>query len=282
MPLDSRTNRASYVRGSKYGHNKNPTCDGHVDYASAELESDAGVALIERVRGRVALTAAGEVVVRGGKELLVRCSDLVQQVRGHQHGMTGEFRVAGQVGLPHHLAAAAIEGHMARFPGVRLRVLPVAAPLELLPDHADIAITFEPRPLRGPWLSTVLMRITERVVASRAYLDRHGTPRSVAELHQHVLMSRAPAGEDSGQWPLQTGDSVAVYLRFASADITLIRRCVLADMELARTPHSAGFVDLGSAPNTVVPVLPDVLSRELCIRAVMPDTLRMRGPFRML
>jgi DNA-binding transcriptional LysR family regulator len=48
------------------------------------------------------------------------------------------------------------------------------------------------------------------VVASPAYLKRFGTPRSVAELDGHRLISYT-ASPEMNRWPLRNSDSEAAY-----------------------------------------------------------------------
>ena len=245
----------------------------------SELEAEVGVALVERAGRRLVSTRAGAVLVRGGRELLARSRSLIDRVQSDSTGVVGEYRVAIPIGMPLQVNAMAIAGHRAQFPGLRLRVLPVARPIELLPHEADIAVTFEPRPDDGPWLSAVVRRMPELVLASRPYLERHGTPRSVDELGEHVLMSWSPPGEDPAEWPLRAGGHVTVRTALTSADILMLRRCMLSGMGLARLPDG-GLPDIGVPAGTVVPVLPETLGRELAVRVVVPDAPQMRGLFR--
>lgn len=245
----------------------------------SELEAEVGVPLVERSGRRLVLTASGQVLVRGGRELLARSRALVERVQTDATGVVGEYRLAIPVGLPPQVNAMVIAGHRARFPGLRLRVLPVARPIELLPHEADIAVTFEPRPAGGPWLSAVIRRVPELVLASRVYLDRHGAPRSVDDLHEHVLISWLPPGENPAAWPLRAGGSVSVRTVLTSTDILLLRQCMSMGMGLARVPDG-GIPDPGVPAGAVVPILPDVLGRELELRVVMPDTPKMRAPYR--
>jgi len=245
----------------------------------AELEAEAGVPLTRRAGRRLALTAAGQVLVSGGKAIVADSHLVLERLTSDGSGVVGEYRVAIPVGFPPQVSAQVVAHHLAQFPGIRLRPLPVAAPMALLPDDADFAVTFEPCPADGPWLTAVLQRVPEIVLASRSYLERHGAPRDLDELHDHTAISWRPPGEDPNAWPLRSGGSVPVRTVMTSPDILLVRYCMLAGIGLARVPDG-GFPDVGFAPGIAVPVLPEVLGREITIRVVMPDTPRMRGPFR--
>ncbi|WP_428267396.1 LysR family transcriptional regulator [Haliangium sp.] len=245
----------------------------------SELEDEVGVALVTRAGRRLVLTSAGQELVRGGRELVVRGESLIDQVRTNATGVVGEYRVAIPVGLPPQVNAMVLAGHRACFSGIRHRVLPVARPMTLLPDEADIAVTFESRPGEGPWLSAVIRRVPELVLASRQYVDRHGAPASVQELTRHQLLSWIPPGEDPTHWPLREGGSMTVRTWLSSPDILLVRQCLAMGMGLARVPD-AGMSGPVLPDGGVVPILPEVFGRELELRVVMPDTPKMRAPYR--
>ncbi|GAB4534320.1 MAG: LysR family transcriptional regulator [Haliangiales bacterium] len=245
----------------------------------AELEAEVGEPVLARRGRRHALTAAGRVLAGDGRALLADAQALIEQVKSDGRAPTGEYRIAVPLGMPPQLAAMVIVGHFTRFPGVRLRPLPVAAPATLLPDEADIAVTFEPCPADGPWLTAVIRRSRELVLASRRYLDRHGAPETPEALHQHPLLSWIPPGEEPGAWPLRGGGQLAVQPILTSPDIQLVRQCMLAGLGIARVPDG-DVPDLGYAPGAAVPVLPEQLGRELVLRVIMPDSAKMRAPFR--
>ena len=75
--------------------------------------------------------------------------------------------------------------------------------------------------------SRVLLRLPLRLVASPEYLDRHGTPRDLAELAKHHVLGWRRPRQRAEEWPLLAGGSLAVSPWLTSAD-------PLALMTLAR------------------------------------------------
>lgn len=248
----------------------------------SELETAVGAPLLTRQGRSVALTPSGQVLAREGDAFAARCQRLVTQVREDATGVIGEYRVAAQQGMQLPPVAGILSGHLARFPNLRLRLLPVPEPIALLPERADVAITLDARPLHGQWLTTVFHRLPERVVATRSYLSRHGTPRSIEQLREHRLLSWIPPGENPGDWPLLAGGVASVEPTVTSPDIQLMHLCMRAHMGLARLPviPNNPNINSGTGADQVVPVLAEIVGRELLMRIVVPDTERMRGPFR--
>ena len=67
----------------------------------------------------------------------------------------------------------------------------------------------------------------------------------------------------------------------ASPDGLLVWHCMTAGVGIARVPDGRLPVMDGSS-EPIVPVLSDVIGREIQIRVVMPDTHRMRPLYRRL
>ena len=241
----------------------------------AELEEQAGVALIEGSGRTLSWTPAAELMAREGKALLRRSEALLGRMRSGAkpvgEGLAGEYRVAILGGThPDMLAFVASEA-LERFPRLRLEILPTPDPMALLPEQADIAFYIGPRPKEGPWLSAVVHRTEERVLASRDYLARRGPIERLDDLHQHCLLSWDPPDTEADRWPLRDGGSFFVQSSLVSCDVAMLRRTMLRGAGVARLPD-AQLPGQGDE----VPVLPDLLGRELCMTVAMPDTPKMR------
>jgi DNA-binding transcriptional LysR family regulator len=242
------------------------------------LEREVGVALLRREGRSLVLTAAGAELARGGRGLLREADAAIEWVANQSEELSGSFRVAIPIGLPPPLLVMVLRhGHM-RFPKLRSQVFPVARPLALLPDEADIALTFEPRPEEGPWLSARLVQATEGLFASPDYLAREGTPERVDDLQGHSLFSWTPPTGGPEAWPRSDGGTFIAPLSHCSPDVGLIRQCALAGLGIARFPTGA-IPNPETPAGALVPVLPEIFCRRLDVRAVIPDTPRMRRPF---
>lgn len=63
---------------------------------------------------------------------------------------------------------------------------------------------------RGTLLRTLDLRVPLRLLASQDYLDRQGTPQTLAELAEHRVLGWRRPRQRADEWPLLTGGSLSV------------------------------------------------------------------------
>ena len=145
---------------------------------------------------------------------------------------------------------------------------PLGEPL----DDVDMAIHLGEDLPRGPWLSQVVMRVKEGLIASKEYLRRRGTPRSLQELQGHELFSWEAPGDDARSWPTLRGTTFTVEPTHITADIHLIRSCCIAGLGIGMVPI-VELADPDTPADLLVPVLPDEVGRERPLRFSVPEAL---------
>ena len=124
----------------------------------------------------------------------------------------------------------------------------------------------------GSWLSYELVRMREWLLASSDYLERRGTPGSIEALGGHELLSWLAPGEDGRLWPTLSGEPIEVEPALVTADIHLIRQCVIAGLGIGFMPDIM-LPDPGVAPGTLVPVLADRIGRDRALHIAIPSAL---------
>lgn len=155
-------------------------------------------------------------------------------------------------------------------PDLRLRLDVVPDPLTHA-TAADIAFHFGNAAPDGPFRTRLLFRIPERLVASPAYLESRGHPRSVRDLEEHDLLRWQPPGEDAHRLPLLGGRTMTVAPRFVSPYIHLVRSLALAGQGFALVPEGAAIIS--QLPGDLVPVLPDQVGRDCTLWLLVPEPL---------
>src|SRR5690606_24956435 len=129
------------------------------------------------------------------------------------------LRVHLPVGLPPTSLVAFAQLRRSLLPDLRLQLIfgasplakgasPLAkgaSPLVKTREHADLAVHFGESQFGEPYLVRELVRMPIRLLASAAYLERHGRPRSPADLHRHALAGWLEPGADPQVWPLRDG-----------------------------------------------------------------------------
>ena len=106
----------SFSRAAEAAHVSQPALSAGV----AELERILGAALVERARGGVILTAAGEEAVGRAADLLARAEDLVDAARAAGQPLSGRFRLGVIPTIAPFLLPRALPRLKQRWPRLRL------------------------------------------------------------------------------------------------------------------------------------------------------------------
>lgn len=236
------------------------------------LEARAGVPLLKSTRTGIVLTEAGNVLAQRGRLMMQETSALLASIREVGQAPSGLLRVVMPVGLPPHLLAPLFGLLRTTYPLLRVQASFSDDPLGEPLDNVDLAVHFgEDRP-KGPWLSHVVLRVRERLLASAEYLRRRGVPRSVEELRGHELFAWQAPGEDARIWPTLQGSSFTVEPALVATDIHFIRVCCLAGQGIGLVP-SVELAEPEGTEGPLVPVLPEVVGRERPVRISVPEAL---------
>lgn len=236
------------------------------------LEARAGVPLLKSTRQGIILTEAGEVLARRGRVMMQETSALLSSIREVGQEPSGVLRLVLPVGLPPHLLTPLFGLLRTTHPLLRVHARFSDDPLGEPLDGVDMAVHFGEDTPRGPWLSHVVMRVREGLIASKEYLQRRGAPRSLQELQGHELFSWEAPGDDARTWPTLRGATFTVEPTLITADIHLIRSCCIAGLGIGLVP-SVELADPGSPADLLVPVLPEEVGRERPVRISVPEAL---------
>jgi DNA-binding transcriptional LysR family regulator len=236
------------------------------------LQARAGVPLLESSRQGVVLTEAGRALAFRGQTMVEEASALVASIREMGRAPSGVLRVVVPVGLPPVLVMPLYASLRSAYPELRVHSRFSDDPLgESLVD-IDMAVHFGESMPRGPWLSLVIMRLPERLHASKEYLAQRGTPASIDDLARHELLAWQAPGEDPSGWPLRSGGTFPVEPALMATDPYFLRQCCLAGLGIALIPELL-VSEPGVAADAVVPVLPELVGRERVVRVTVPEAL---------
>lgn len=236
------------------------------------LEARAGVPLLESTRHGVAPTEAGGLLARKGRTMMEEASALLASIRELGHEPSGTLRAVLPVGLPPHVITPLFAAIRRAYPRLHVHCRFSNDPLgEALVD-VDIAVHFGEDAPEGAWISHVVMRVRERLIAGREYLDRRGAPRTIDELRRHELFAWQAPGEDARVWRTQKGTAFTVEPSLIATDIHFIRHCCIAGLGIGLVPDAL-LPDPGLPADALVPVLPDLVGQERPVRVSVPAAL---------
>lgn len=236
-----------------------------------ELEVRAGTPLLIRTTSGVVATPAGELMVRSGSVLLQQAGALLAQVRDAGHEPTGTIRVLLSHGLPLEPLLLLVERvrHVGR---LNLELHHVADPLAVPLGEYDFVLHFGMRIPDGPWLSYLLLRSEDRLLASPGYLSAHGEPSTVQDLERHqILMWRGP-DYPPDRLPMVGGGHWPIEARVTTTDVVALRRMASMDLGLAFVPDP-GLAIPGDPTGDLRPVLSGVVGRANALRLLVPAPL---------
>jgi DNA-binding transcriptional LysR family regulator len=186
-----------------------------------ELEAYLDAKLLTRGTRRLVLTEAGESYLAACRRILDAVTEAERGAAGEYHAPQGELVVTAPVTFGRlHLVPVAAE-FLAGHEQVDLRLVLSDRPLNLVDDHLDLALRVGELPDSA--LAAVRVGSVRSVVcASPEYLERRGTPRSLAALADHHCVSFSALGSGE-QWRFPGGDMVSVRSRMvvSTADAAL-------------------------------------------------------------
>lgn len=207
----------------------------------AELERLAGVALVQRTTRSVRLTEAGQRLADQARPAFEQIAQSVAQVRDLAGAPRGLVRVTAPVALARQQLVPLLAEFLRQQPDVRIELNLSDRLSSLATEGFDLAIrhTALPPDTHVAW---TLCTTRSVLVASRAYLRRHGTPAQPADLAEHNCL-HYPRSQENPAWTLeprdpQGGERVTVQVRgsLAANNSEALRDAALAGLGIALLP----------------------------------------------
>ena len=154
----------------------------------AALEERLGARLVQRNTRRLCLTEVGDAYYRRCKPLLIELREAESAVHETAVKPTGVLRVTSSLSFAMMHIAPMLPEFTARYPELRVDIVAANRYHDLLENGIDVAV--RTREYENDSAITVRrLAETKRVLAaSPLYLQRHGTPRTPADLAAHKLL----------------------------------------------------------------------------------------------
>lgn len=235
------------------------------------LEARAGVSLFARSHSGVLPTPAGELLARQSRALIRETNALFDTLREIGDEPSGLLRIGVPAEMPARGSAIVCGLLQARFPRMRIHVRIANDPTAELLDQVDLALHIGPRPDGGRLHTRSLSRVTDGLRVSRAYVQRHGLPRSLDDLRQHMLLGCGGSDEQL-RWPLLDGGSLAIEARQTVEDPQLLRRLVSLGFGIGLLSDAEGK-GFEADDEGLLPVLEGVVGRTRELQVVVPEVL---------
>lgn len=180
-----------------------------------QLEAELGVRLLTRTTRQVAPTEAGEQLLERLAPALADLDSALDAVRQTQGRPAGTLRLT----LPHSAVSYLLQSGLAAFlaenPALTLEVDASDGLMDIIAERFDAGIRFNENLQPGMQAAQVSRPLGFVVVASPAYLQRHGTPEHPDDLHRHACIGyRFGTGGPRYRWQLHAaGQELQLALR---------------------------------------------------------------------
>ena len=151
------------------------------------LENDINTKLLTRRTNGCELTHAGEEFLLSAERMEAEMLSIRSSLGDADVSISGSVRSGAPDGFGVSFLAPRLATLTARYPDLKIQLVPVPRSFSLSRREADIAITVD-RPDQGRLVAKKLVDYTLCLYASRSYLAAHPAPRSIEDLAAHRLV----------------------------------------------------------------------------------------------
>ncbi len=237
------------------------------------LEYDVGVPLFNRHAHGLVLTEQGELLYRTAHDVLMQLENVKNQLAETTDTPSGTLRVTTTVGLGTGWLTERSKEFLDLYPEINLQLVLANEELDLTMRQADCAVRLR-QPQQPDLIQRRLFTVHLHVFAAQSYLDRHGVPKSIADLDKHRIVT---FGEPvppylAGLNVLETIGRSAGFKRESALqinDLMSIRRAVKRGVGIAMLPDYMAGEGTG-----MVPVLPELEGPSFDTFFVYPDAMK--------
>lgn len=273
MPLKDILTLRLYTRVARLGSfsaaaRESGLAQSQVSRMIAELEANLGARLLSRTTRAVVPTEAGLEFLARMEPILAAVDDAENSVRE-----TGELRGLLRIGMPSTMGIRVVIPRLAAFterhPRLHLELMLEDQWQDMVKEAVDIGIRVGHLPdLAGTARQIGTMHRV--IVASPAYLARHGTPTLPSDLAHHRIVG-GPAGAQVSSWQFERDgkvSSVDLTPQFSTNDTAGALAAAVGSLGIVSTTSWASALELASGD--LVQLLPEWKMADLPVHAYFP------------
>ena len=263
----------SFSKAAREFNTTQPTVTKQIAATEARLE----VRLLNRNTRGVSLTESGALYYEKCKTIVRDASEADSIVQLKQGQAQGLLRIGTSVAFGRRVVVPLALAYMRRHPQVQLDLSFEDRYVDLIAQGIDVAIRMGK--LADSSLGARFLGMNPWVmVASPAYLKKHGVPKRAQDLSAHVaLIYSSVVGDEVWRMRTPKGEAVnvAVSGRFRSNNVSAVLAAARDGLGIAMMPRYVASDSL--LPGKVLEVLADHTLAEQEIHAVFPSPKLVPG-----
>nr|WP_272492146.1 LysR substrate-binding domain-containing protein [Massilia phyllostachyos] len=165
------------------------------------LESTLGVRLFDRSTRRVAVTDDGEQVYGRAQRILEQLDDMADALSERHSEPAGRLRICSSFGFGRKVVAPVIAQLAAGYPKLQIRFEVFDRLVDTVAEGFDLDVRIGDD-IHPQLVARKLMDNHRILCAAPAYLARHGTPKTLADLAGHQCLAIKERDHPLGTWRL--------------------------------------------------------------------------------
>jgi len=191
-----------------------------VSHAVRSVENRLGTPLFARTTRSVSLTEAGARFVGGVEPALTDIGKTVEGLTAERGEVTGLLRITTLRGALDTALIPILATLARQHPRLTVEINASQTLVDIVAQGFDAGIRMR-RAIQQDMVTTRLTGSFKAIlVASRDYLDARGTPKSIADLHQHNCIGMRGASGAIFEWELSEGKKSVVVKTSGTALVT--------------------------------------------------------------
>jgi DNA-binding transcriptional LysR family regulator len=243
-----------------------------ISSAIRELETSLGARLLQRTTRKVQMTPDGQLFYERSRDMLAELDELHAMFQHDDAALAGRLRIDLPVAVARNIVIPALPAFLHAHPRLQLELSSTDRRVDAVREGFDCVLRVGALE-NSSQVARPLGQFGMLNCASPAYLERHGVPRTIADLPSHFLVDYAPAlGGRTALFEYMDGGTrrfaeVAAALAVNNSDA--YQAACLAGLGIIQAPRS-GMREL-LAQGRLVPVLPDYTAPPMPVTLLYPS-----------
>ncbi len=237
------------------------------------LEEEITTPLFQRHARGLTLTDEGEMLYAAVTDVLGRLAQAEEALKNVREAPRGALKITSSHGIGTYWLVPRMDAFLQEFPEVEVHLVMEDRELDLAQREADIAIRMR-APVQADLIQRKLFTVHYHMYATKAYLDKYGTPKTLDEIADHTVIAY--------------GETAAPEIREINWLLEQTRRRLAGKGRTIRINNVTGILcatesglGIAAVPDYVaadrphlIRVLPDVPGPSFDVHLVYADALR--------